>query len=275
VAIIHADSTAVLERWRPVLRESFAAFETAYVKIHPRSASRLDAADVRKLAPSEPLWGPSVEQVEVVENGVRYAVRPLAGLSVGLFLDMREVRAWLREVAAGRRVLNLFAYTCAFGVCAMLGGATRVLNLDLSKTYLDWGKLNYQLNSLAVDDHDFVFGDAVDWLARFARRDTRFDVVIVDPPSFSTGPSGAFSVERDYARLAEAAARVVAPGGMLLSATNHAGLSDQQFERRLGAGLAAAGRRGQLRHRWHEPLPDFPIAPGGRPYLKVRALQVS
>ena len=270
VVVVHADSAAILERWRAALADDLATFDAAYVKIHPRSARRLTEPRLRTLAPPEPLWGPRVDELDVAEHGARFVIRPAAGLSPGLFLDMREVREWLRSNAAARTVLNLFAYTCAFGVKAALGGATRVLNLDLSRSYLEWGQQNYHLNGLAVDQHDFVYGDAFDWLARFARRRQRFDLVIVDPPSFSSTP---FSVTRDYPRLAEAAARVVAPAGILLAATNHTGTSDERFEAWLQNGLSRAGRQGWIVQRWHEPAADFPVAPGRtRPYLKLRAL---
>jgi 23S rRNA (cytosine1962-C5)-methyltransferase len=127
----------------------------------------------------------------------------------------------------------------------------------------------HRLNELAIDSRDFIYGDAFDWLARFARRGTRFDLVIVDPPSFSSTP---FAVTRDYPRLVDAAARVVAPAGILVAATNHAGTSERRFEAWLHAGLATAGRDGQILERWHEPDADFPVAPGLQPYLKVRAL---
>jgi 23S rRNA (cytosine1962-C5)-methyltransferase len=185
---------------------------------------------------------------------------------------MREVRAWVQQTAVDRTVLNLFAYTCGFGVCARRGGAQRVLNLDLSRAYLAWGQDNYALNDLAVDPRDFVNGDALDWLARFARRQQTFDLVIVDPPSFSSTRRGAFAAERDYPRLAAAAARVVAPGGILLAATNHAGISGSRFDAVLARGVAEAKRRPELLRRWHEPALDFPVAPGDAPYLKVRAL---
>ena len=86
---------------------------------------------------------------------------------------MRETRARVRAWAAGKRVLNCFAYTCGFGVAATAGGATRVLNLDLSKSALEWGKANYRANGFTPDDHDFVYGDVFDWLARLARRGAR------------------------------------------------------------------------------------------------------
>jgi len=172
-------------------------------------------------------------------------------------------------------VLNLFAYTCAFGIAAVRGGARRVLNIDLSRSYLAWGQQNYELNELNVDARDFVNGDALDWLGRFARRQQSFDLVIVDPPSFSTSRRGTFSAERDYARLTTAAARVVAPGGILLAATNHAGISGTRFDAVLARGVSEADRQSRVLHRWHEPALDFPVAPGDYPYLKVRALCLS
>jgi 23S rRNA (cytosine1962-C5)-methyltransferase len=253
VALVHASSVQLIDR---SFREELPEIETAYARIHTRDAG---------LISPEPLWGPPNEEINIVENTVHYRVRPIGGL----FLDMREVRTWLRKNTEGRTILNLFAYTCSFGVVATLGGAQRVINLDLSRSYLDWGKTNYQLNGLNVDDQDFIYGDAFDWLSRFTKRDTRFDVVILDPPSFSSTP---FSVTRDYPRLVATAARVVAPAGMLLAATNHAGTSDERFETWLRAGLNAADRHGHLVQRWHEPAADFPVAVGRRPYLKVRAL---
>jgi len=282
-AIVHAEQPRLLARWLPRLRDGLG-LPTGYTKLHPRQASRLSAAERQASAPDTPAWGSPRERVIVAEGGARYEIRPAAGLSVGLFVDMREVRAWLQTVAAGRRILNLFAYTCGFGVVAGRGGAARVLNIDLSRAALAWGQTNYTLNGLLPDPHDFVYGDALDWLGRFARRGERFDLVVLDPPSFSTTRAGAFSVAADYPRLAALATRVVAPGGILLAATNHAGTAGDRFDGWLQAAATDAGRRGRLAWRWHEPEPDFPIAPlapgppgppGHGPYLKVRALELT
>ncbi|MBV9581617.1 MAG: class I SAM-dependent rRNA methyltransferase [Chloroflexi bacterium] len=273
VAIVHADSQAAVTRWLPEVQDGLVGVcPSAYVKVHPRGLGRLSEQERRGLAPALPAWGPACDEMSVVEHGVQYVVRPSAGLSVGLFLDMREVRAWLRDVCAGRSVLNLFAYTCSLGVCAALGGASRVVNVDVSRPYLEWGTANYALNGLGVDPQDFIYGDAFDWLHRFARRSVGFDLVIVDPPSFSSSP---FSVTRDYVRLVAAAARVVARGGWLLAATNHAQTSEARFEGWLRDGLPLAGRRGEVVGRWHEPAEDFPVAAGDRPYLKVRAIELT
>ncbi len=263
--VVHADSAAALDHWHPVLRRELGMYAAARAKIHPREASRE--------APRElTLWGEPPSELVVVERGVRYLVRPNAGLSVGLFLDMREVRSWLHSIASGRTVLNLFAYTCSLGLCAALGGALRVMNVDLSRNYLQWGQQNYASNGAPVHGENFVYGEAFDWLARFAKRQQTFDLVIVDPPSFSSSRRGAFAVERDYPRLVERSARAVAHGGMLLLATNHAGTTDARFDAWLRNGLDMAERNGTFEQRWHEPLPDFPLLPGQKPYLKVRAL---
>jgi 23S rRNA (cytosine1962-C5)-methyltransferase len=273
VAVVHADSNSALERWVPSMRTELAALcPTGYVKVHPAGRARLSDDTRRTLAPVEPAWGRPREEVAVVERDVSYVVRPAAGLSVGLFLDMREVRGWLRSETRGQSVLNLFAYTCSLGVCAALGGASRVVNVDVSRPYLEWGTRNYALNGLGVDARDFVYGDAFDWLNRFARRSQLFDVVIVDPPSFSSTP---FSVTRDYPRLVAACARVISPGGCLLAATNHAATPEDRFERWIEAGLADADRSGRIVRRWREPSVDFPSAHGGRAYLKVRAIEVT
>jgi len=273
VAVIHADTRPEVDIWLPSIREEVTTWcSTAYVKVHPPTTARLSDATRRELAPPAPVWGPPRPELTVVEHGISYQIRPTAGLSVGLFLDMRDVRQWLRSTCAGRSVLNLFAYTCSLGVCASLAGAQRVVNLDVSRPYLEWGKANYALNDLHVDERDFIYGDAFDWLDRFARRSRLFDVVVVDPPSFSSTP---FAVTRDYPRLAGAAARVVAPHGVLLAATNHAQTGDARFDAWLDEGLSLAARRAREVGRWHEPTVDFPVPRGARPYLKVRALQLA
>lgn len=261
VAVIHTTGEALPVSLRS---EVEPLCPTAYVKVHPLTAREY-------VAGKGPQWGPPREEVVVVEHGVRYLVKPTSGLTVGLFLDMRDVREFLRQSVRGQSVLNLFAYTCSFGVCAVLGGASRVVNLDLSKAYLEWGKANYRLNDCQVEERDFIYGDAFDWLRRFQRRGQRFDLVIVDPPSFSSTP---FSVTRDYPRLVASGGAVVSPGGVLLAATNHAQTPETRFERWLEDGLRAAGRTGSVVARWHEPAEDFPVPRGGRPYLKVRALRL-
>ena len=250
-----------------------------YLKRRPRGAARLAAAQTAALAPDTPAWGERVEGVTVRENGLSYLIRPGAGLSAGLFLDMRESRAHVRALAAGGGVLNLFAYTCAFGVAAAVSGAARVLNIDAARPALAWGRENYALNGRPADPYDFVYGDAFDWLARLARRAAGqgqvFDLVIADPPSYSTVKGRRFTVSRDYATLATACARVAAPRGRLLLCANEARLPRQTFQRDCLRGVAAAGRAARVRSYDSAPALDFPAPPGEESHLKVLLLELS
>jgi len=178
---------------------------TVYLKRRPREARTAVAEDV---APPVPVRGPAVESLVAHEGGLKFEIRPANGLSVGLYVDSAAPRAWVREHSRGKTVLNLFAYTCGFGVAALSGGATRVLNLDRSRKVLDWGQRNYALNGLAAERRDFVAGDALEWVARLAKKGEAFDLVVLDPPSsFATESKGRFSAAKDYAGLV----RQVAP----------------------------------------------------------------
>jgi 23S rRNA (cytosine1962-C5)-methyltransferase len=245
---------------------------SVYIKYRPKQASRLTDAQRAALAPAEPLLGEKVEETVATENGTRYFIRPLEGLSVGLFLDMREQRAWVKKHAAGRTVLNCFAYTCAFGLVAQQGGAQRAVNLDVSKPYLDWGKRNAELNDLSVDPKDYIFGDVFDWLKRFARSGQKFDLVILDPPAFSTTKQTRFSVDQDYNSLIALAATVTTPGGCILACANAAELPAPAFKTRLQAGLQ--GYPSEIVSLSHEPAVDFPLAPGREAYLKCARIRL-
>ncbi len=266
---------------RPLVAALAALPETRsiYVKYRPRTAARLSAEETAALAPDTPAWGTGVESVTVRENGLSYLIRPGAGLSAGLFLDMRETRARVRTLAAGRAALNLFAYTCAFGVAAAAGGAARVLNIDAARPALAWGQENYALNGLAADPYDFVYGDAFDWLARLARRAAQggptFDLVIADPPSYSTVKSRRFTASRDYADLAAACARVAAPDGHLLLCANEARLPRHAFQQDCLRGVTAAGRTARVQSYDGASALDFPTPPGDEGHLKVLLLRLN
>jgi 23S rRNA (cytosine1962-C5)-methyltransferase len=262
----------------PALAEALAAetgASSVYAKYRPLQASRVTEADMPRLSPPQPVYGPHLGEVIACEEGLLYLVRPGEKLSVGLFPDMRAARARVRAWAAGRRVLNCFAYTCGFGVAAMAGGAGRVLNLDLSRSSLAWGQENYRLNGFTPDPYDFAYGDVFDWLARLARRADTFDLVILDPPGFSKTKRGRFSASGDYEELAALAARVVAPDGMLLACCNVAELHWRAFRDRVFVGLSEAGRTAEVAGIYHEPALDYPTPPTGSPYLKILAMRLN
>ncbi|PYE55719.1 class I SAM-dependent rRNA methyltransferase [Deinococcus yavapaiensis] len=210
-----------------------------YVKRRPQEAAKVANSERDALSPSEPIWGEALEEVTALEEGVPFLIRPGADLSIGLFSDMRPTRAWLASHAAGR-VLNTFAYTCGFGVAAKLGDADGVKNVDASRKVLAWGQENYALSGLDAPDEDFIFGDVFDWLSRFAKREQLFDTVILDPPSFARNEGRVWRSERDYGELVTLARRVVSPGGRIVACTNHAGVSERDFERTVRQALGEA-----------------------------------
>jgi 23S rRNA (cytosine1962-C5)-methyltransferase len=180
------------------------------------------------------LGGERVEEpFFVLESELKFEIDFRAGHSPGLFLDQRINRMQLRRRAKDRALLNTFAYTCTFGVAAAAGGASTV-NLDLSRQILDWGKRNYVINRISTDDHDFIYGDVFNWLQRFQRRGRKFDIIILDPPTFSRNrKSKVFRIKDDYGNLAALAAKCLHRDGLLFCSTNFRAITFNEFLRTL------------------------------------------
>ncbi len=240
-----------------------------YLKRRPKEARVVANVDKDRVAPEQPARGEPVEQCVAEEQGLRFLIRPGQGLSVGLYLDARELRRWVREQSRDRTLLNCFAYTCGFGIAALAGGARRAVNLDVSRRVLDWGAENAALNGQNQTPGDAIAGDVFDWLNRFRKKGESFDDVLLDPPSFATTRRSRFSAASDYADLAEQAARVVAPSGRLIACCNLASLARVRFEAMVAQGLAAAGRSGTVQARLAASEVDFPLASGQSGGLKV------
>ena len=158
----------------------------------------------------------------VGEGGLRFRVNFEDYLDTGLFLDHRITRARLREAAAGKRFLNLFAYTGTATVYAVAGGARASTTVDLSANYLDWARANLELNGLAGAAHVFVRADVREWLEEAVRRGERYELIFCDPPTFSNSKrmEGVFDVQRDHVALIEGCMRLLAPQGVLIFSTN-------------------------------------------------------
>ncbi len=185
----------------------------------------------------KPLLGePQAEELEIRENGHKFLVRPYDGFSTGIFLDQRDNRKALAIDACGLRALNLFSYTCGFSVYLAKAGA-QVTSVDLSPRYLDWGKRNFTVNGLEAHDHEFFAADSFQFLKGAKKRGRTFDLVVLDPPSFSRDrKGGVFSIAKDARKLAEAASEVVAPGGRLFFSTNYEQWTRDEFLRQSGLG---------------------------------------
>ncbi|MCA9704247.1 MAG: bifunctional 23S rRNA (guanine(2069)-N(7))-methyltransferase RlmK/23S rRNA (guanine(2445)-N(2))-methyltransferase RlmL [Myxococcales bacterium] len=181
-------------------------------------------------------------RLQVEEGGHRFWVNLHDYLDTGLFLDHRITRRWIEERAAGKRVLNLFAYTGSATVYAAAGGAARTTSVDLSNTYLDWAQANLELNGFEVGErHRLVRADVLRWLPQ---DEGRYDLVFLDPPTISTSKAmlDRFEVVRDHPRLVAAAMARLAPGGELLLSTNarRFALADEVRERWAVQDLTAA-----------------------------------
>ncbi len=158
----------------------------------------------------------------VAENGLLFEVNLSDYLDTGLFLDHRDTRAWVRELAPDKRFLNLFAYTGTASVYAAAGGARETTTVDLSATYLEWAQRNLALNGFDGAAHRVERDDTFAWLHRARQNGRKFDLVFCDPPTFSSSKrmDGTFDVQRDHVRLLHAIHQVLAENGLVIFSCN-------------------------------------------------------
>ena len=158
----------------------------------------------------------------VQESGLLFRVNFDDYLDTGLFLDHRLTRQRLHAAAGGKRFLNLFAYTGTATVYAAAGAASATTTVDLSNTYLAWAQRNLELNRRSGEQHRFVHADCREWLQRSAGEGGRYELIFLDPPTFSNSKrmAGVLDIERDHAALIDACVRLLAPGGLLVFSTN-------------------------------------------------------
>ncbi len=158
-------------------------------------------------------------QTIATERKLKYSIDFGTGYSAGLFLDQRENRSFVQQLRRAR-LLNCFAYTCSFSVAAAAAGA-RTVNIDLSKKWLNRGKQNLELNGLNVADHRFIEDDVRPVLRRMTRRADKFDIIILDPPTFSHTAGGkAFHVQEDFAELIARSLEIANEQAWILLSTN-------------------------------------------------------
>ena len=211
-------------------------------------------------APTMILGDPETNlQSTALERSLCYGIDFTAGYSVGLFIDQRENRRFVRDLAP-KSLLNCFAYTCSFSVAAATVGAVTV-SVDLSKKSLARGRENFALNSVSTTDHRFIADDVMSVLPRLARKGEKFDVIILDPPTFSRTHRGkTFQVENDFERLLLAALEVAERNARILLSTNCSSLGERALEV-MGRFCLKASRRAGGFHR-ERALPDFPPGVG-------------
>ncbi len=266
VVAIYASSLETLKGWLvEALRASLplkgivqriGKHPVAEAEAAEASGGRDVAAETGKL---QVLWGrlPPRELI-VQEHGLRFKANLFEGQKTGLFLDHRENRHFLESWSGGRRVLNCFSYTGAFSVYAARGGAAQVVSCDIAPGAIAAAQENFRLNGLDLDQHEFISGDCFELLAEWGKQGRRFDLVILDPPSFAHSKKQVYSALRGYHRVNQLALALLEPGSLLASASCTSYVSPDMFKEMLAGAAASAGKRLQILHEAGQPL-DHPV----------------
>ncbi len=157
-----------------------------------------------------------------LEYGVKFKINLLDYLDTGLFLDHRETRKLVASLAKNKRILNLFAYTCSFSIHAAVAGALFTKSVDMSNTYLAWGKDNLVLNSLSLENNQLVRADCLKFLDEEIRAQEKYDIIIIDPPTISRSKKmdHMFDIQEDYSTLIFKALKLLAKDGVIFFSTN-------------------------------------------------------
>ncbi len=166
---------------------------------------------------------------QVCEDGAWYALDLSMHQDASLYLDTRLLRGWLKANLAGKRVLNAFAYTGSLGVAALAGGAQQVVQLDLSRRFLNLARTSYTRNGFPIRDEDFIAGDFFSEVNRLKRRGDLFDCVVLDPPFFSITDKGRVNLAGQSQRLINKVRPLVKDGGCLVTINNALFLSGQDY----------------------------------------------
>ncbi len=233
----------------------------------PRDEESDEAAPQGKV-----LWGAEPpERIEIDEHGMKLLVDVRRGQKTGLFLDQRENRKLVRDLSAGRGdALNLFGYTGGFSVAAALGGAKHVVTIDVDRDAIALARENFRVNGLDPADHAFASEDAFEILKRYKAQGRQFDLVVCDPPAFAKSQKAVEAAIAGYAALNRAALHVLAPGGLLVTASCSARVSPEQFQDAVKEAAYKTRIDLQLVEDRRQP-PDHPVAPQFREgrYLKL------
>jgi 23S rRNA (cytosine1962-C5)-methyltransferase len=220
------------------------------------------------------LGGPVPARAAFREHGLSFVAELAGGQKTGFFLDQRENRHFVRGLAAGRRVLNLFSYSGAFGVAALAGGATRVVHVDVSRAALDLARENHRANGQRVDEPDAaaetVCADVFEDLRARAAAGETWDLIVTDPPAFAKRRGDVDGACRGYKDVNRLAFKLLAPGGFLLACSCSGPVDADLFQKVLFSAALDAGREIRLLEK-RGAGPDHPVSidcPEGE-YLKA------
>jgi 23S rRNA (cytosine1962-C5)-methyltransferase len=259
---------AGVERWREPILDLLAEL-TACEAVFERSD-----AEVRTLEGLAPRVGffrgnRNASRCPIVEYGLNFRVDVEQGQKTGFFLDQRENRQRVRELAAGREVLDGFSYTGGFSIAALAGGAARVTAIESSAAALEVARDNLAANPLDAGKVEFIQGDVFGELRRLRDRGARFQMVVLDPPKFAPTAAQARNAARAYKDINLLALKLLAPGGLLATFSCSGGVSPELFQSIVAGAALDAGAHARIIERFGAAA-DHPVAlefPEGE-YLK-------
>ncbi len=268
-------TSAGADKWRKAIGAALAA-ATGCSRVYERSD-----VDVRALEGMEPVTGPLVGEapegrLSLLENGVRYAVDVLNGHKTGFYLDQRDNRRYVGELAAGRDVLNCFCYTGGFSLQALKGGAKSVLSIDSSADALALGQENVRANGWIDGRAEWRDADVFNELRALRNEGRQFDLIVLDPPKFAPTAAHAEKASRAYKDINLNALKLLRPGGFLFTYSCSGGIPADLFKKIVAGAAQDAGVEARI-IRQLSAGPDHPIAlafPEGE-YLKGLVCQVS
>jgi 23S rRNA (cytosine1962-C5)-methyltransferase len=250
---------AVIEMYEPAWQAWLPALAEALLAEHGCSSVLARAAWRRKEEP-QLVAGPRPDDVVVISEGpVRFPVDLFGGQKTGFFLDQRDNRRRVAELAAGRSVLNLFSYSGGFAIAALVAGARSALNVEASAAALELAREGYRLNGLALDEAGFVAGDAFEVTRQLLADGTRFELVVVDPPAFVKNKAALATGMRGYKDINLQAFKLAAPGALILTCSCSALVDEQSFGQALFAAALDAGRQVTILER-RGAAPDHPVS---------------
>ena len=266
--------SAGVERWR----ETFADILQDLCRpacIYERSDS--DGRALEGLAiRNEILRGTLPEALSVTENGIRIAVDVAKGQKTGFYLDQRDNRALIGELAEGRDVLNCFCYTGGFSLYALRGGAKTVLSIDSSAAALQLAQRNVELNGFDASRAEWQDKDVFEALRKLRDQNRKFDLIVLDPPKFAPTAAFAEKASRAYKDINLLGFKLLRPGGILATYSCSGGISDELFQKIIAGAALDAGVDAQIVHKVHAAA-DHPVLlsfPEGA-YLKGLVLRVA
>lgn len=269
IAVIEV-ANAGIERIKSVVLDAI------HRQIKPRLvylSNDLPARRLEQLTTEPEVIGDGPPATTILEAGLKFEVDPASGQKTGFFLDQRENRALAGSLASGKRVLNLFSYTGAFGVYAAAGGATEIENVDGSEIAIQQAKRNHDLNGSAAK---FVVADAFAHVRQLAATNQRYGLVVCDPPAFAKRRVEVERAARGYKDINLYSMRLLEPGGVMLTFSCSGHMSLDLFQKVIFAAALDAGRRISFVRRL-TAAPDHPVSiycPEGE-YLKGFLLEVT